>query len=211
MLHGHIDLLRSPGYIEGWAHESDDAVHPIVLSVSAKGQVVAQGVANLYRVDLMEAGIGTGWCGFKLHASVGCDHLTGTPLSLRAMPGDKEIFQATFANVEIDDSSAPQTIEEIVKSDPTTLRSIEQLRGCAFVFSKSIESGGIKAFVRAAYIYVLGRPADREGLLLYSHMIRNGDISPFGLLEVLSDSDEFRSRPHSLIAPTQPEFIFNAL
>ena len=66
-------------------------------------------------------------------------------------------------------------------------------------------------FIRAAYIYTLGRPVDPDGLDAYGRMIEDRELTPFGLLQALCEGDEFRAVPRLLIAPTEPGFIFGAL
>jgi hypothetical protein len=102
-------------------------------------------------------------------------------------------------------------VDEVVRADPTLVDSVEQLRGCGDIFSSLIESAGMEVFIRAAYIYALGRPADPSGLKTYSRMIAEAELTPFGLLQALCDSDEFRAVARILIAPTEPGFIFTAL
>ena len=211
MLRGHIDVVTSSGYIDGWAFDRDEPTRPLTVSILAKGQQVAHGVANRYRPDLVDAGIGTGWCAFRLRASGSMSRLSRSRLSLSLFPGNEEIFQTNAPNISEDNDLHLKSVRELVSSDPTLVDSIGQLRGCNFIFSKLIDSNGIEVFIRAAYIYVLNRPADPSGLVHYDEMIRSGKITPFGLLEALGDSDEFRSAPRSLTAPTQPGFIFSAL
>jgi hypothetical protein len=67
---------------------------------------------------------------------------------------------------------------------------------------------GVEAFVRAAYAYVLGRPADASGLASYGELLRKSTLTPLQLLTTLTDCDEFRSRPRLLAAPITTAFPF---
>jgi hypothetical protein len=100
------------------------------------------------------------------------------------------------------------TVKEAVASDPTVLTSLNQLRGCQTLMGQFVTRRGVGEFVRAAYVYVLGRPVDAPALASYGRMLRTGAITPFGLLTVLADSDEFRSRPRLMASPNSPGFVF---
>jgi hypothetical protein len=102
-------------------------------------------------------------------------------------------------------------VDDIARTDPTLVDSIEKLRGCGSIFAALIERAGLEVFVRAAYVYVLGRPADPSGIVTYVRMLGSGELAPFDFLSALCDSDEFRAVPRVLIAPTEPGFIFAAL
>jgi uncharacterized protein YceK len=99
-------------------------------------------------------------------------------------------------------------LEEVIASDPTLVRSIAQLSGCNTVFADFVAAQGVQAFVRAAYVYILGRPADASGLATYSALLQDGLLPPYELLKALHESEEFRSMPRLLIAPSEPGFVF---
>jgi hypothetical protein len=71
-----------------------------------------------------------------------------------------------------------------------------------------IKARGVEAFIRAAYVYVLGRPADPSGMAAYAGMIARGELTPFGMVKALSESEEFRAAPRLLAAPMERGFIF---
>jgi hypothetical protein len=100
------------------------------------------------------------------------------------------------------------TVADVVAADPTVLASISQLGGCEEVFARYLATHGVDAFVRAAYLYVLGRTADASSLETYGSMIRKSSLSALRLLEILSDNDEFRSRTRLLAAPNTSGFPF---
>jgi hypothetical protein len=100
-------------------------------------------------------------------------------------------------------------LDGIVALDPTVVTTIDQLRGCREAFSQYVVSHSAEGFVRAAYIYVLGRPADTSGLIHYSELLQTGAVSPFDLLRILYESEEFHTVPRQLIAPTDPGFAFH--
>jgi hypothetical protein len=211
MLIGQLDVLTSSGYADGWAYDDKAPGKPLALSLRSEGVEVAQGIANRYRADLAEAGCGTGWCGFRFRVTGAVGRLRRRPMSLVVIPDDQELYRSTTLALVEDNDLPLMRVDEITRADPTVVDSVEQLRGCGEIFASLIGNAGMETFIRAAYIYALGRPADNSGLEAYSRMIRDEELSPFGLLRALCDSDEFRSVPRLLIAPTEPGFIFSAL
>ncbi len=211
MLRGHLDVVTSSGFIDGWAYDTQSPAKPLALCVHADGEEVARGLANCFRADLMEASIGTGWCAFRFRAAGSAGRLRRATLTLAELPWNTPLALTGTPRL-VEDTDLPLTVlDEIARSDPTQITSIEQLRGCTEIFTTLIKAAGVEAFVRAAYIYALGRPADPTGLRLYGGLIGGGELSPFGLLQALCDGDEFRAASRILIAPTEPGFIFNSL
>jgi hypothetical protein len=65
MLIGHIDAFER-GKLYGWAFNPDDANEHLLIYVHAGNDILADGIANLKRRDLPEAGIGAGDHAFEL-------------------------------------------------------------------------------------------------------------------------------------------------
>ncbi len=208
MLHGYLDAVTSSGYIEGWAYDSDAPLRPLTVSVLAEGVELAHGIANRYRPDLAEAKCGTGWCAFRLKLYGAVSHFSGHEILLCEPTRRIQIHKVTTISLIDDHEPDMSILEQVVASDPTLVRSIEQLNGCNTVFADFVSAHGVQAFVRAAYVYVLGRPADANGLSTYSALLQNRRMPPFELLRALHDGEEFRSKPRQLIAPPEPGFVF---
>lgn len=62
---GHIDVAK-PGCVEGWAYDPADPDYPIEIEVCVDGRRVASCVADTFRQDLLDAGIGNGAHGFRI-------------------------------------------------------------------------------------------------------------------------------------------------
>jgi hypothetical protein len=78
-------------FVVGWAHDPEDEARRIKLDVELNGQLVASGVADLPRSDLMAAGLGDGNHGFRIELPAlllpGSDHV----LAIRA-PSDRMLL-----------------------------------------------------------------------------------------------------------------------
>ncbi len=62
-LQGHVERIVD-GRIEGWVMSMADPDAPVLLDIALDGEVVGQAVANQYRVDLDQARLADGRCGF---------------------------------------------------------------------------------------------------------------------------------------------------
>lgn len=193
--------------IEGWAYDEQAPWSPLEVRIRCNGEWIASGLAHQHREDVVEAGIGTGWCGFRLWSGRSADVLRNAALYLVGMSGSviaKSDDTALLPDLDKDLTS----IEDVVAADPTIARSVEHLRGCEPLFTHYIRSYGIDAFVRVAYVFMLGRPVDEAGLRIYGNRLRRGTHHAFELLQILAASEEFLSKYRELIAPSQSSFPF---
>ena len=63
-MRGHVDLV-SLNRIEGWAQNIDHPEAPVCLDIYAGGRLIGQTLANRYRADLRQTGIGSGRHSFE--------------------------------------------------------------------------------------------------------------------------------------------------
>lgn len=209
MIRGHLDALTPAGFAEGWAF--DDAMPGGALTVQildAHGEELGLGFANLFRGDLAEVGFRHGWCAFRLRLSRGTEELRGARLSLRDAASGAEIHATDAWRIREAADQTCNTVEAVVAQDPTVLRSVQQLQGCADLLLRFAARHGTTEFVRTAYAYMLGRPADPAGLAAHERMLRTGALTPFGVLLLLAEGAEFREQPRMLASPADPGFVF---
>jgi Hint domain len=69
-LRGHVDGI-SGGFVKGWAQNADHPDAPVCLDIYVEGQLVGQALANRYREDLAQAGVGSGHHGFAFRPPAG--------------------------------------------------------------------------------------------------------------------------------------------
>jgi hypothetical protein len=209
VLKGYIDGIASSGYIAGWAFDAERPLDPLAIGIlDEHEQEIAWGLAHLYREDLSAAGCAAGWCAFRVRTAASVSRLRKQALTLIGRSSKQAIVRRFPVPYTEDWDGSLRTIAEVVASDPTTITSIVQLKGCDDIFGRFMYTHGIDAFIRAAYVYALGRPADASGLASYGQKIRKNLLTPFQLLEIMTDSDEFRSRPRLLAAPNTNGFPF---
>jgi hypothetical protein len=63
-LRGHVDAI-GPRAIEGWAQDMAAPEAPVCLDIYGDGKLVGRTLANLYREDLAQAGLGSGRHAFR--------------------------------------------------------------------------------------------------------------------------------------------------
>lgn len=210
MIRGHLDALTTGGVAEGWAF--DDAAPDRVLTVrllGPDGEELGLGFAGQYRGDLAEIRFRHGWCAFRLRLSRGEAELRGQRLRLVEAGSGQPIHEADAWGLREAAEDAPcTTLEAVIAQDPTVVGWVEQLSGCGELLAGFVARHGVAEFVRAAYAYMLGRPADPTGQAAYERLLRQGALTPFGLLLLLADSGEFRSQPRLLASPAGPGFVF---
>ena len=209
MQRGYIDAITSAGMVEGWAYDERKPLEPLLVAVTDdKNKQFAAGLANLYRRDLAEANHGYGWCYFRLCAKQNINRLAQAPLRLIALESKLTLHALDRASYFEANSHVVNDVSDLIGSDPTVINSLDQLDSFEDIFENFILVRGVDAFVRAAYVYVLGRSIDDSGMLLYGRLIRQKRLSPYAMLRTLADSAEFRAKARSLVAPNQPGFPF---
>jgi hypothetical protein len=209
-MRGYLDNLTSSGYLEGWALDDARPLKALTVAVLCQGQEIAWGLAHRFRKDLMESGVGTGWCAFRLKVEGSTDALPRSELKLMIRGTDTLLHANPSISCIEDRDPAPVSVDALCLEDPTVLHEIWQLRGCEYVARHYIKRRGVEEFVRAAYLYVLERPADASGMDAHVKNIREGTVSPVQVIEGLADSDEFRREPRQLRAPCDRGFPFIA-
>ncbi|WP_270938939.1 DUF4214 domain-containing protein [Falsiroseomonas oryzae] len=209
MIRGHLDALTPGGFAEGWAYDTaaPDAILTVCIA-APDGAEIARGYANLHRGDLAEVGFRHGWCAFRLRLSRPTEALAGARLVLREAAGGAEIHATDAWRIRDTPEPDGTTVERIVAQDPTMLRSVQQLTGCAELMARHAAKHGVAEFVRTAYAYVLGRAADAAGQALYERMLRAGAVTPLGVVLLLAESAEFKEQPRLLASPATPGFVF---
>lgn len=211
MLQGHLDTITSSGRLEGWAFDPDALLDPVeVLIECDDGAFIARGHAQHFRADLSWGGLGTGWCAFQLRSRLSVSRISRSTVVVMDARDRSELHRLVRPPIKEGHEPPHSNINDVLASDPTVLTELDQLDGCGAAFDAFVEARGFEAFVRAAYVYVLGRPADPGGVMLYSNHLRDGGLTPFALLKVLSDSDEFKSSTKLLAAPPTPGFPFRS-
>jgi len=94
-LQGSIDVCIDRS-IMGWALDNNRPSNKLAIEISQAQRIIASGIADQFRQDLADAGVGDGFCAFVLKADI--DPAEGdAPLVLRVIEFKKE-FQVRLRN-----------------------------------------------------------------------------------------------------------------
>ena len=85
-MRGYIDMI-TPRRIGGWAQNVEHPEAPVCLEILCGGKRIGEVVANRYRTDVEQAGIGTGRYGFEFVLSPGLAVIPGALQVRRASDG----------------------------------------------------------------------------------------------------------------------------
>jgi hypothetical protein len=208
-LRGGLDGVCHGGYVEGWAYDARRPLQPLdVIVTDHRRREVARGFAGGYRKDLAYEGHAAGWCALRLRLRVDPANLAWNRMTLALTKTREQIFRSESIPYLVTVTIREEGIEGLLAEDPTLIRSLDQLRACEDLFNEFIEAYGTEEFVRAAYRYLLSRPVDPVGLSSSMRHLRAGVLSPFGLMQTIGDSEEYRSRQRQHCAPIMPAFPF---
>jgi hypothetical protein len=104
--------------IEGWAHDDDHPGTPVALQVLDNGLPIARLLANRYRSDLREAGIGTGRHGFLFDIPGGLSPLSNHVISVRRERDGADVAGSPIVIVAADsfDSALETSVARAIDS-----------------------------------------------------------------------------------------------
>jgi len=92
-LRGYVDLV-STECIAGWAQSTDYPEAPVCLDIYAGGQLIGQTLANRYRADLEQAGMGSGRHSFTFVPSPGLAFMPDAIEVRRSLDGEPLMLTA---------------------------------------------------------------------------------------------------------------------
>jgi hypothetical protein len=98
-LRGYVDAVGQCR-IEGWAQNGESAAAPVCLDIFAAGVLIGQVLANRYRQDLKQAGIGNGHHGFAFAPPPGAAFAFDTVEVRRSFDGQR-LARSAACNTQI--------------------------------------------------------------------------------------------------------------
>lgn len=115
MLRGSLDAVDRE-HIAGWAQDTDHPETAVAVLITAGGELLGRVVANHYRADLAEAGLGSGRHGFEFWLPRG-----------GLSPLARHVIRATSEADGTDLSTSPRLIEAATAFDATVEASVASL------------------------------------------------------------------------------------
>jgi hypothetical protein len=202
-----LDLVSTDGMAEGWAMYRDSAAicH---IQIRLKDRILGEDMADKFRPDLLQAGLGHGYCAF--YASIGDLppgtyklHLHDGRTGARISPDD-----APSHTVPLRNPLQPATVEALLRakarwSDEDILAHPECLQ-----LDENLAILGPDRFVDRVFRFTLGRWADTDGGGHYADMLRRGEMSAALVLTVVLSSAERLAQDRPLARPMDPDYPF---
>ncbi|MBK8815438.1 MAG: hypothetical protein IPN42_08010 [Methylococcaceae bacterium] len=89
----HIDGYNQ-GHLKGWILNKKFPLHKLSIEIHCNQRVIGQGVANLFRRDLADAGFGDGRCAFNIKLDKTINDF-GDEITIRVMDYNKDMYKKT--------------------------------------------------------------------------------------------------------------------
>jgi len=203
-----LDKVTSAGYIEGWARD-ERKKSPCVLQILQDGKVIAEAVADTFRKDLLEAGIGHGHYAF-------CARIYG------AQPGESELgAQDKHSGMAVSVlGERRHSIPKLRRPRPTTVRDILRRRQwtiddllnhtACLQLAENLQNMGPERFVDVTCMFLLARWMGEQEAH-HMRQLENGEISPEQFFRDLATSNEVAARAGALPGPFEGRFPYNVV
>lgn len=205
---GGIDSLLQGRYVAGWAWRPGSG-QPCHVRVISAGEIVAEALADLYRSDLLRAGMGLGHCGFQARLRVDLPAGDNVLALVEAATGTaigREVV-VTYAPALESPPVTPLSalIRREVWSDEDVLSHVPSFR-----LEHHCRAMGLAHFVDVVFHYILGRWAEDASLASYVTALRSGALSPDGFFAEVLVSEERKRMAAPLPSPFDSQFPFRS-
>lgn len=208
----YIDLIAADGSIEGWA-KSDDSSTPCHVQIRLGEQVIAETIANRFRRDLLQVGLGHGHYAFvarmrtKLPAgryAFECyDGRTNTRF------GDTAGELMTVPEWAQSKAAQSNTVVESLVVAPAEWEDDDVLPHISCLnLGANLEQMGVARFVDVTFKYVLNRWADPDGAQRYAQALNDREITPEQFFSILMGSGERKAIRAPLPSPFDYRFPY---
>ncbi|KAF4560185.1 lipopolysaccharide assembly protein LapB [Pseudomonas sp. CES] len=129
---GYLDSI-SDGHALGWAYTPSSPSENLTVTMYHGNRIVGQGIANIFREDLITAGIGNGYYSFKI------------PLSYELANGENHEISARVLGTNTDLSGSPKTTAYFSKFEFNLISRKEGRLELEKISDSLIKTGKIKS------------------------------------------------------------------
>ena len=200
-----LDRVAPEGYIEGWAR--DESSHsPCVLQILQNRTVISEAIADSFRQDLLEAGVGHGHYAFyaRIHdARPGECELEVVEKHSGAAIG---VSSPTRHVIPVLGKSDSITVRDILRRRRWTANDLVQQIGCLQLL-ENLRFMGPYRFVDVTYMFLLNHWMGETGLR-YVRQLEGGIISPEECFREIAFSDDQISPSRGLDGPFDGRFPY---
>jgi Family of unknown function (DUF6212)/Domain of unknown function (DUF4214) len=210
VIEGYVDQVDATGLVYGWARNRHSA-QPCIVEIRQNGKIVAETVADEFRVDLLDAGLGHGHYGYvaQLRGAVASDsalelYLAGTEHRLN--PDDNRTWSI------LSETARPVvTVEALLAARRRWSAEDISRNLSALQLDRNLEEMGPARFLDVTYKYLLGRWSDQAGYQAYQQALTHRTLSAEAFFRTMLESEEYKQSGHGLGGPYDSTFPFRLL
>lgn len=206
--HGELDYSSAEDSFVGWARATLPGP-PSEVTILRNGQPIATAVADLYRLDLIALGVGHGHFGFRVLRGRDCPAGKARFTLTERRSGlvfdgavDVALRPGRYRNdrvLKVEDLLTPRR----TWTEPEVVANLDCLEPEA-----QWRRLGSRGFVEAAFLFVLGRPADDGGRARYVTALDTRELTPYDILKTLFGSQERARSGPILVSPLDAKYPF---
>jgi hypothetical protein len=205
---GELHYLSSDDCFVGWARPQQPGPACEIM-ILRDGEPISTAVADIYRPDIMQIGIGHGHFGFRILRSSQC-------------PAGKARFNLVERRSGVAFEGAASIALQVARYRRDKLLTVEDLLTPRTTWTEAeivanlecLEPEatwrrmGSRRFVEAAFLFVLGRPADDGGRNRYVSALDTSELTAYDILKTLFGSQERASSGPPLLSPLDAKYPF---
>lgn len=205
---GELHYIGGDDCFIGWARPREPGP-ACEVTILREGQPIATAVADIYRPDIVQLGIGHGHFGFRILRSTQCPagkaHFS---LVERRSGGGFEGAVDITLQIARYRRDKVLTVEDLL-TPRTTWTEAEVVGNLDCLEPEATwKRMGSRRFVEAAFLFVLGRPADDGGRARYTSALDTAELTAYDVLKTLFGSSERARSGPPLLSPLDAKYPF---
>jgi hypothetical protein len=202
MLEGYVEAVDAAGFVSGWAWDGTAAAASVQLR--HRGRVVAEGVADRFRADLLQAGRGHGHHAFRLRLRQGVPAGPATFEVVLPRRGGRAGGPARVIVPEASGRAVP--LEALLGgAEAWTVAHVLAHPSCLDL-AGALARMGAERFLDAVYRFALERWPTAAEIAAWTRLLTVQGVAPDVLLVELLGSPERVEMPPALLSPHDPRF-----
>jgi hypothetical protein len=207
----YIDQVTPDGFVEGWAKTESSA--PCHVRIQLQDRVICEAIANRFRRDLLQVGLGHGHYAFVARMRV---KLPPGRYALECYNGrtNQRFAEQADELFTVPELMAPRGVSSTLKVESLIISAAEwddddlEPHLACLRLRDNLEDMGLDRFVDVTFKYVLDRWADPEGRRRYAEALNDREITPEQFFAILLRSEERRAIRRPLPSPFDYRFPY---
>jgi len=210
MTRAFVDTLSASGLIEGWARGGNEH-QPLGLEFWLDDERVGAAKADMFRADLLNAGIGHGHYGYrcqlrpraKMHGRLELREIgSRAVLALHDIPPEKALTPVRRRT---------RPVEYLLVKPPSWTMADFAGAVPSFDAEKILGDLGPRRFVTYLYRFLLGRWPEPQEYAHYLPHMRRGVLNALDVVRIVLGSDEHKAKHITPAAPFDARYPFKNL